>query len=170
VDNDTFIGYVHQNCVGFFNDIEDLAKAFTELADADTLRSDVDFSEKYASIYRNYISSHGIMKNRHGDVGGEMKQLQAQLFKKDYELKRLPQKGKLLDSSKREKERLKFIPIANHDAWLESIRVRMNEFEVENPNLYVNMRDLDPVENFSSDEDVFDDIFGDGSELADLDI
>lgn len=96
MNNDTFISYVHQNCVSFFDDIEDCAKALTELGDADTIRSEVDLQDRVQSVYRNYVSLHGIMKNRKGVVGGKLRQVQAIMFKRDWELKRLPQKGKLL--------------------------------------------------------------------------
>jgi hypothetical protein len=48
-----------------------------------------------------------------------------------------------------------------------SVQSRNTLYIEENPE--IDMSVYDPIEAFSSDEDGFDDIFGDGSELADLD-
>lgn len=50
---------------------------------------------------------------------------------------------------------------------MESVSSRSKQYEESNPE--VDMSVFDPVEPFSSDEDGFDDIFGDGSELEGLD-
>lgn len=48
-----------------------------------------------------------------------------------------------------------------------SVKERAANYEQDHP---INMREIDPIEPFSSDEEAaFDDIFGDGSELAELD-
>jgi hypothetical protein len=47
-----------------------------------------------------------------------------------------------------------------------SVQARNTNYQQDHPE--IDMSTFDPIEPFSSDEDGFDDIFGDGSELADL--
>lgn len=60
-----------------------------------------------------------------------------------------------------------YYQIAYHQLWMASVQSRNTLYIEENPE--IDMSVYDPIEAFSSDEDGFDDIFGDGSELADLD-
>ena len=55
--------------------------------------------------------------------------------------------------------------LENNKIWMASVAARNTLYETEHPEIEMN----DPIEAFSSDEDCFDDIFGDGSELAGLD-
>lgn len=64
VNNDYFIDYIHQNCIEFFQNIQDCSDALEDLGFADALRSEFDWLDRSASYYRGYISIHGIMKNR----------------------------------------------------------------------------------------------------------
>lgn len=82
IKKDYFVDYIHQNCPGFYNDIDDLSKALDDLSLADTLRSENDWVDTQASNYRCIISIHGIMKHRKGEIKGSFKELEGTRFEK----------------------------------------------------------------------------------------
>ncbi|CAO3621358.1 unnamed protein product [Mucor hiemalis] len=148
--NDGFIDYLHQNCIEFFDEIEHCAKALEDISNADTLRSTIDWQDSIGGLYRNFVSINGIMKNRTGKKQGLWRELAGPMFNNNLKY----------DLLKRQREEY-------YDIWMESVSSRSKQYEESNPE--VDMSVFDPVEPFSSDEDGFDDIFGDGSELEGLD-
>ncbi|KAI8051789.1 Rad17 cell cycle checkpoint protein-domain-containing protein [Thamnidium elegans] len=146
VDNDYFIDYIHQNCIGFFQNIQDCSDALEDLGFADALRSEFDWSDRSASYYRGYISIHGIMKHRHHSTSKTLKLAGTMFEKAKY------------DARKGSNE-------AYEKMWLESVALRNSYYEQEvNKNADEFKKKAD-----DSDDEMFDKMFGDGSELVELD-
>ncbi|CEP08975.1 hypothetical protein [Parasitella parasitica] len=145
VDNDMFISYLHQNYSEFFDDMESCSTLLGYLSDADTIRSQLDWQDTDASIYRGLVSIRGIMINPPRQSITYRKQpfekprfYQAQLETRQHKLEK------------------------TYNEFMASVRCRTEAYELEEQMEYQE----DPVQDFSEDE--FDDIYGDGDELAAL--
>lgn len=140
VDNDVFISFLHQNSLYFFDDIDSCAKSMEYLSEADTIRSQMDWQENTSSNYRNLVTMYGIMSK-------PPRQSASRYF--------TMQKPYVYDtrSTLRRQKSENY-----HQQLLQSVKYR-NETNEEMKQL-----EDDPIEDFSEDE--FDDIYGDGSDLA----
>ncbi|KAF1803566.1 Rad17 cell cycle checkpoint protein-domain-containing protein [Mucor lusitanicus] len=144
VDNDTFITYLHQNYSEFFDDMESCTTLLNYLSDADTIRSQHDWQDTSASIYRGLVSVNGIMIN----PPRERTTYRQQFFDKPrfYEAQLATQQQKLENYRK---------------DFMASVQSRMADYESQEQMEYQD----DPIQDFSEDE--FDDIYGDDDdELA----
>lgn len=146
MDHDIFIDYVHQNCIGFFQDIESCSNALDELGFADALRSEFDWLDKSSAEYRNYISIYGVMKNRKGTAhrfnrmaGTEFGKLKYETRKKTYQ--------------------------AYEDIWLASVQQRNADVINNDADEFQNQKNQEEQD----EDEMFDKMFGDGSEFVDLD-
>lgn len=145
VDNDIFISFLHQNSLYFFDDIESCAKSMDYLSVADTIRSHVDWQENTSSSYRNLVTMHGIMSKPPRSSASRYFSMQKPYV---YDIR----------STIRRQQSENY-----HQQLLQSVKYRCDMMETEE----LKELDDDPIEDFSEDE--FDDIFGDGSDLALLD-
>ncbi|KAK4522068.1 uncharacterized protein ATC70_004607 [Mucor velutinosus] len=144
VDNDTFISYLHQNYSEFFDDMDSCSKLLNSLSDADTIRSQHDWQDTHASIYRGLVSVNGIMIN----PPREKITYRQQTFDKPrfFEAQLVTQQQKLENYRK---------------DFMASVQSRMADYESQEQMEYED----DPIQDFSEDE--FDDIYGDDDdELA----
>ncbi|KAL9548638.1 hypothetical protein MBANPS3_005593 [Mucor bainieri] len=143
VDNDTLITYLHQNYSEFFDDIGSCTTLLNYLSDADTIRSQYDWQDAHASIYRGLVSVNGIMIN----PPRERTTYRQQAFDKPrfFEAQLATQRQKLENY---------------HKDFMASVQSRMVDYESEEK---LEFKD-DPIQDFSEDE--FEDIYGDDDELA----
>ncbi|KAI8640735.1 Rad17 cell cycle checkpoint protein-domain-containing protein [Parasitella parasitica] len=143
VDNDMFISYLHQNYSEFFDDMDSCTRLLEYMSDADTIRSQLDWQDTHASIYRGLVSIRGVMINPPRKSITYRKQpfekprfYQAQLETRQHKLEK------------------------TYSEFMASVHCRAEAFRSEEQMEYQE----DPVEDFSEDE--FDDIYGDDDELA----
>lgn len=144
VDNDTFITYLHQNYSEFFDDMDSCTKLLNYLSDADTIRSQHDWQDTHASIYRGLVSVNGIMINPPRE---KITYRQQRFSKPQFFEAQLATKQQKLENY--------------HKDFMASVQSRMSAYETQEQ---MECKD-DPIQDFSEDE--FDDIYGDDDdELA----
>ncbi|KAI8992572.1 Rad17 cell cycle checkpoint protein-domain-containing protein [Pilobolus umbonatus] len=140
IDNDLFISYIHENCIPFFDNIEDISKCLDYLQEADTLRSKVDWVNDIHSDCRFLVSTYGVMCNRNSSNPGKTSFKRPDFFNMEYVVQQ-----QLI------KDRLASLMATVPEEKKDDILV------------------VDEIETFSSDEyDEFDEIYGDGSDLPDI--
>ena len=144
VDNDTFITYLHQNYSEFFDEMESCTKLLNYMSDADTIRSQHDWQDTHASVYRGLVSINGIMIN----PPREKTTYRQQRFEKPkfYEAQ--------LETRQRKLETYR-------NDFMASVQSRTKDYDSKEQMEYQD----DPIQDFSEDE--FDDVYGDDDdELA----
>lgn len=144
VDNDTFITYLHQNYSEFFDEMESCTKLLNYMSDADTIRSQHDWQDTHASVYRGLVSINGIMIN----PPREKITYRQQRFEKPkfYEAQ--------LETRQRKLETYR-------NDFMASVQCRTEAYDSGEQMEYQD----DPIQDFSEDE--FDDVYGDDDdELA----
>ncbi|KAI9469929.1 MAG: Rad17 cell cycle checkpoint protein-domain-containing protein [Benjaminiella poitrasii] len=140
IDNDLFISYLHHNCLAYFDEIESCARSLEYMSDADIIRSTYDWQENTSSIYRNLVTMNGIMIKPQ-IIGGRCMFTKPEIFDVQSTLQ------------KHKNERY-------YRELMHSVTIRTQFFQADEDK---EMQD-DPIQDFSEDE--FDDIYGDGSDLA----
>jgi cell cycle checkpoint protein len=146
MENDLFITYLHQNCLGFFQDIESCAESMGYISEADTIRSKHDWQEAVASEYRNLISIHGIMRKPDVRTNYRFYSIQKPLFFDAQSTMQLQKRQNY------------------QQALMQSVEARSIQYQSQE----IQDNPMEDIEDFSDDnfEDEFDDIYGDGSDLA----
>ncbi|KAI7902025.1 Rad17 cell cycle checkpoint protein-domain-containing protein [Cokeromyces recurvatus] len=142
VDNDLFINYLHQNCLNFFEDIESCSRSLEYISDADVIRSNYDWQENMPSTYRNLVTMTGIMIKPKTTCSYNFYSFS---------------KPKLVDV---QNALLKYKNEHYYQEVLQSATLRAQSLQSDEDK----EMQIDPIQDFSEDE--FDDIYGDGSDLA----
>ncbi|KAI8353224.1 Rad17 cell cycle checkpoint protein-domain-containing protein [Blakeslea trispora] len=122
-DPDYFNAFLHQNSLAFYDDIEAVAKSFDYLSLADTLRSQWDWQDHHAAIYRSLVTMYGLMEKP------------AQASHSFYQIQRPDMFD--VQAIARQKRKDDY-----HQAWMASVASRYTE-ETE---------EMEPIEDFTDDE------------------
>lgn len=118
------------------------------ISEADTIRSKHDWQETVAGEYRNLVTIHGIMRKPDIRSNYRFYSIQKPLFFD-------------AQSTMRQQKRQEY-----QQALIQSVEARSNQHQLQEKEANA----MEDIENFSDDnmeqEDEFDDIYGDGSDLA----
>ncbi|KAI9314860.1 Rad17 cell cycle checkpoint protein-domain-containing protein [Dichotomocladium elegans] len=130
--------FIHENYTHFFSNIHGAARAMEYLADGDYMDSQWNWMEREKFNYGNLVSMYGVMLSR----------AQHERTKNSFRSFKRPE---YFDVMAREREKQKTIGL-----WNRGLRL------ADEPSEFTD----DPIDGFSEDE--FDDLYGDGSDLAGL--